>query len=100
MIYHVTKRLHWVKALEQGWYEADSLSTEGFIHLSRHYQIEGVLHRYYKNEIDLVLLHVDETKLSAPLKYEFAASVNEAFPHLYGRLNIDAVIEVIAIESN
>ncbi len=100
MIYHVTKNLTWAKALEQGWYEADSLSAEGFIHLSRQHQIEGVLHRYYKNENNLVLLHIDESKLSAPLKYELAVSVNEKFPHLYGRLNLDAVIEVTVINSN
>jgi uncharacterized protein (DUF952 family) len=40
------------------------------------------------------LLHVDESKLTAELKYELAASVNEEFPHLFGRLNLDAVVEV------
>jgi uncharacterized protein (DUF952 family) len=94
MIYHVTEKKNWLQALEQGWYEATSLHTEGFIHMSRKEQVPGVLERYYKNATNLLLLHIEESKLTAELKYEMAPSVNEAFPHLYGRLNIDAVTEV------
>ena len=52
-----------------------------------------MLQRYYKNATGLLLLHVDENKLAAELKYELSPSVNELFPHLYGRLNLDAVVE-------
>lgn len=93
MIYHVTTKSGWQQALQQGYYEAPSLATEGFIHLSKKEQVAGVLQRYYKNQTDLLLLHVDESKLSAELKYELSPSVNEEFPHLFGRLNIDAVVE-------
>lgn len=99
MIYHVTQKNDWQQALDNGYYEAASLSSEGFIHLSRQEQVEGVLNRYYKNKKDLLLLHVDESKLAAPLKYELAPSVNETFPHLYGRLNLDAVVSVMEIEN-
>jgi uncharacterized protein (DUF952 family) len=92
MIYHVTRRTDWDNALLSGSYEAPSLRSEGFIHTSTKEQVAGVLDRYYKNTNDLVLLHIDETKLIAPLKYELAPSVNEMFPHIYGPLNTDAVI--------
>ena len=78
----------------KGFYEADSLVKEGFIHASKESQVQGVLQRYYKNQTDLLLLHIDETKLTAPLKYELAPSVNEEFPHIYGKLNLDAVIRI------
>ena len=97
MIYHVVTKNLWQQALQQGYYEAASLNSEGFIHLSKKEQVAGVLQRYYKNATDLLLLHVDESKLTAELKYELAASVNEEFPHLFGRLNLDAVVEVIYI---
>lgn len=93
MIYHVVTGTNWQKALQQGFYEADSLASEGFIHTSKADQVAGVLERYYKGQSDLVLLHIDETRLTAPLKYELAPSVNEEFPHIFGRLNIDAVIK-------
>ena len=99
MIYHVTTKHSWDKAQEQGAYEALSLFTEGFIHLSKKEQVAGVLERYYKGQQDLVLLHVDETKLDALLRYEMSPSVNEEFPHLFGKINLDAVINVEPIQS-
>ncbi|HSN60500.1 MAG TPA: DUF952 domain-containing protein, partial [Ferruginibacter sp.] len=66
MIYHVTKKKSWELALQEGFYETDSLATEGFIHNSTLEQVAGVLNRYYKNETDLVLLHIDEVLLTSP----------------------------------
>jgi len=94
MIYHVVTSASWQNALQMGFYEAESLTAEGFIHTSKAEQVAGVLLRYYKGQSDLLLLHIEETKLTAPLKYEMAPSVNEEFPHIYGRLNLDAVIKV------
>ncbi len=93
MIYHVVSQTKWQEALQQGFYEADSLALEGFIHTSKADQVAGVLERYYKGQNNLLLLHIDESLLTAPLKYELAPSVNEEFPHIYGALNIDAVIK-------
>ena len=93
MIYHVVTKIDWQKAMQQGFYEAPSLALEGFIHTSKAEQVKGVLERYYEGQSDLMLLHIDETSLTVPLKYELAPSVNEEFPHIYGRLNLDAVIK-------
>jgi uncharacterized protein (DUF952 family) len=97
MIYHVTTKSEWDKALANGKYEAPSLHIEGFIHLSKKDQVSGVLDRYYKGMNDLVLLHVDETLLKAELKYELSPSVNQEFPHLFGALNVDAVVDVVLL---
>jgi uncharacterized protein (DUF952 family) len=94
MIYHAITLENWETALQQGFYEAPSLALEGFIHCSTVNQVKGVLERYYKDVLNLRLLHIDESKLIASLKYELAPSVNEEFPHIYGRLNLDAVVEV------
>lgn len=94
MIYHIVTAIKWQYALEHGFYEADSLATEGFIHTSKDTQVAGVLERYYKNQQNLLLLHIDETKLTAPLKYELAPAVNEEFPHIYGTVNLDAIVKV------
>lgn len=93
MIYHIISGIRWKAALAQGFYEADSLAAEGFIHASKKEQVKCVLERYYQNQTGLLLLHIDETKLTAELKYELAPSVNEQFPHIYGRLNTNAVFK-------
>lgn len=97
MIYHVTTNAGWQQALEQGFYHHISLEKEGFIHNCSRAQLAGVLDRYYKNEKDLLVLHIDEKLLKAALKYELAPSVNEEFPHIYGPINIDAVVQTEAL---
>jgi uncharacterized protein (DUF952 family) len=94
MIYHVTTKENWQNAIAKGFYEAPSLHTEGFIHNSTAAQVQGVLARYYAGQTNLVLLHIEETKLMAELKYELAPSVNEEFPHVFGVINLDAVVKV------
>ena len=79
MIYHVTTLPHWKASLIKGFHEADSLASEGFIHASDSHQVKAVLERFYQNQNDLLLLHIDETKLTSVLKYEMAPSVNELF---------------------
>lgn len=93
MIYHVTTRADWQQQANAATYEAASLHTEGFIHLSEAHQVAGVLHRYYQNSPDLLLLHVDPDKLAAELKYEPATS-NKLFPHLYGPIDKIAIVKV------
>jgi uncharacterized protein (DUF952 family) len=94
MIYHITTKLEWEHALTVKKYEAASLHEEGFIHMSHEHQIEGVLSRYFQGKTDLVKLNVDETKLKAEIKNELSPSLQESFPHVYGAINLDAVVDV------
>ena len=94
MIYHITTKQDWAIALQKGFYENASLATEGFIHNSTLPQLAGVLHRYYTNQKDLLVLHIEESLLSSPVKYEFAASVNEFFPHIFGPINLNAISKI------
>ena len=93
MIYHVTTQQEWKNAIEKNVYEHNSLAKENFIHACSLQQLPGVIERYYKNKTELLLLHIDESKLRSPLKYEHSPSVNDFFPHVYGPINIDAVTE-------
>jgi uncharacterized protein (DUF952 family) len=97
MIYHITSQVSWNQAKAKGYYEAASLATEGFIHNSSLQQLPGVQQRYYKDATGMIVLHIDETKLTSPLKYELAPSINETFPHIYGPINIDAVVKTAAL---
>ena len=97
MIYHIATKQQWNRAVELGFFEEPSLQTEGFIHNSTLEQVSGVLERYYKGKADLILLHIDENKLVAELKYELASSVNEMFPHVFGTINLNAVVKITDI---
>jgi uncharacterized protein (DUF952 family) len=98
LIYHITTRSNWEDAQLKGEYKAPSLESEGFIHCSEAGQVAGVLSRYYAGMNDLVKLIIDTEELSSPLTYELAPSVNENFPHVYGVINLEAVVAVEEIK--
>lgn len=91
MIYHVTTPQAWQQAQENGFYAAASLEQEGFIHCCRPEQLEGVLDRYYKQVQNLLVLYIDESLLTEPVKYEPSPLAHELFPHVYGTINLEAV---------
>lgn len=93
LIYHIVPAADWQQYESKPDYEAASLQSEGFIHLSQKEQVAGTLSRYYQNVPDLLLLHIDTDKLTHELKYEPSTN-GELFPHLYGPLNKDAVVRV------
>lgn len=96
-IYHITSEYDWLASIEQGWYVAPSLENEGFIHCSFREQVIDTAGRYYAGEHGLVLLEIDASKLTS--SWEAEKSTNgELFPHVHGRINLDAVRHVAAFE--
>lgn len=93
MIYHIATSQEWNLHLTNATYEPEAFSKEGFIHCSTKAQVPGALQRYYAGVQNLILLHIDESKLTPSLKYE-AATNEELFPHVFGPINKDAIVTV------
>ena len=91
-LFHITTQSQWQQALQEGRYHPPSLDLEGFIHFSSERQWLTTANRFFRGQPDLVLLSVNSERLQAELKLE--AADDDVFPHLYGELNLDAVIEV------
>jgi release factor glutamine methyltransferase len=89
---HICKNLEWQQAQVQGNYTSKSLIQEGFIHCSQPHQILQVASRFYQRVPGLVLLWIDPEKILAEIRWEF--SDGALFPHIYGPINLDAVISV------
>lgn len=94
IIYHVTTAGEWNAAKHSGYYEHPSLKAEGFIHCSQEQQVAGVLERYFAGRTDLVKLVIDTDKLSSKYVFDWSPSAQDTFPHVYGPINADAVIDV------
>jgi len=102
MIAHIVKRSEWAEALGRGSYAHDSLRAEGFVHCSTLAQVIDTANRFYRGQDDLVVLCIEESRLNAELKYEPPTMQHDEpagalFPHLYGELNVDAVVRVVAL---
>jgi uncharacterized protein (DUF952 family) len=104
VILHIVRRSEWERARVRGAYAPAGFATDGFIHCSTPAQALATANRFFCGQRDLLLLCIDEHRLTAPLRYEAATQPAGApsgahreglFPHLYGELNLDAVTEVI-----
>lgn len=93
-VFHLTDGAVWEAACRRGVYTADSLATEGFIHCSDRHQVMRVANERFPRRQGLLLLQIDPGRVTAPLRYENLEGGTELFPHLYGPLNLDAVVAV------
>ena len=77
------------------------LAEVGFIHASMAEQVENVANAVFRGVRGLVLLVIDPELVTSEIRYEPAMVENQSaqFPHIYGPLNVDAVIEVLAFDA-
>ena len=95
LIFHITSTPQWEQAQLAGIYQGDTLATEGFIHCSTLQQVAPVANRYFLGQANLLLLCINSEQVQAEIKYE-ALVGDEAYPHIYGPLNLDAVTQVVS----
>ena len=96
-IHHLASAEDWARRTAEH-YEPAGLADEGFIHLCTADQLSGVVERYYQGRSDLTLLTVDTSAVDAELIWEDLTGRGEAFPHVYGPLNLSSVVSAEAFE--
>ena len=97
MIYHIALASDWQSALEAGEYRVSTLhrtlEDEGFIHASYAEQVRLVADRFYAGVAEpLLLLTVDERRLTVPLQVDAVPGEADGYPHVYGPITVPAVI--------
>jgi uncharacterized protein (DUF952 family) len=97
VIYHLALASDWQAALAAGEYRVSTLGRtleqEGFLHASTASQVRGVADAVYAGVQELlVLLTIDERRLTVPLQWDAVPGSAEPFPHLYGPLDVGAVV--------
>lgn len=94
IIFHITTRNAWERAAEQGTYRPEAFAADGFIHCSTREQVIQVANARFRGQTGLVLLVIDSDKVTAEIVYENLEGGQQLFPHIYGGLSVDAVVEV------
>jgi uncharacterized protein (DUF952 family) len=99
LILHATSRIAWSDAQKRGEYTAASLAGQGFIHCSKVDQILRVANFIYAGQHGLVLLVIEPALLTSELRWEPGVDLAiQLFPHIYGPVNLDAIVDVLAFE--
>ena len=92
-IYHIVLPEVWEQFKTKPSYQSESLASEGFIHCSYSDQLEAVLKRYYSGVEKVLILKIDTDKLLSKLVKEPSTN-DEIYPHIYGRINRTAIVDV------
>lgn len=100
LILHIAQREVWEAATPTGYYRPVSLAWDGFIHCSTIEQTVTTANQFYAGQPGLILLCIDPSKTEAAVKYEPPACAGDQraeslFPHVYGPLNVSAVVGVV-----
>lgn len=98
IIFHITKQDAWTRAKAEGSYRTEMFSIEGFIHCSTADQVIQVANIRFRGQTRLVLLSIDTDRVTAEIIYENLEGGSQLFPHIYGELNVHAVVQVAEFE--
>ena len=97
VIYKILNASEWSRALAVGRFEGSAVDhADGFMHFSTAGQVAETARRHFRGQTGLVMLAVEAERLGSALKWE-ASRGGALFPHLYGALACDLVIEARAV---
>ena len=93
-IYKISPASAWREAERQGAFRGSPDDIrDGFIHFSTSSQVAETVRKHFFGQAGLFLIAVDADALGDALRWEPSRN-DELFPHLYGELDLGAVIEV------
>ena len=100
MIYHILAASEWAESSRKPLYAPAAFDTDGYIHCCESEQLKHVVDHFFRDQKDLTILCIDAAKLAAPVKYEDLNNEGMRFPHIYGKLNTDAVAKAVRFDPN
>ena len=99
-IYHLAPAVRWRDWPVDAPYLPAAYEADGFIHCTAGDELMlRVANAVYRGVAgEFVLLVIDPQRLTAPLKWERSTdALAELFPHIYGPIDRDAVVDVRAV---
>jgi uncharacterized protein (DUF952 family) len=94
LIYKICPAALWREAERAGVFRGSEVDRrDNFIHFSTAAQVAETAAKHFAGQSDLLLISVDAGKLDDALKWEPSRG-GALFPHLYGDLDLTAVIGV------
>ncbi len=96
-IYKICPASAWREAEREGVYRGSADDArDGFVHFSTASQVPETARKHFFGQRALFLVQVDGDALGDALRWERSRN-DDLFPHLYGELDLGAVISVISL---
>ena len=100
MILHCMKKALWDARKDKPFWGEREIEADGFIHCSTLEYFWRVAPNFSEIKEELVLLCIDESRLTAEVRYEDGDGCGRAYPHIYGPVDRDAVVAVLPYLKN
>ena len=100
MILQCMKKTTWEERKDKECWGNRNIDADGFIHCSTVEYFWRVAPAFNNVTEELVLVCIDESKLKSEVRYEDGDNCGRAYPHVYGLINNDAVIDVLPFLRN
>lgn len=97
LIFHITTEENFNAFKKNKNYEPESLDEDGFIHCSSGHQVENTANEKFAGQDRILLLVIDVTALNSKIKYEKDPESGKKYPHIYGPLDTNAIIDKIEV---
>lgn len=110
VVYHIATKENFLQASNETSYRPADFYMDGFIHCTGEPDTTLlVLNDYFQHETkEILLIEIAISELTSPIKFEKPAPIkggctdhlkeNLLFPHIYGRLNLDAIVGVAIVQ--
>lgn len=95
MIIHCMQEKSWNKVKNKKSFGKKDLRKYGFIHCSTIEYFWRVAPNFRDVKESMVLICIDENKLISEIKYEDSDHCGRYYPHIYGKINMDSVVQVL-----
>lgn len=95
IILHCLRKRTWDRVKDNERYGKEYIETEGFIHCSSIEHMWRVAPNFKDIDEPLLLLCIDTDKVIPEIKWEDGDNCGREYPHIYGELNLDAVVDVL-----
>jgi uncharacterized protein (DUF952 family) len=110
VVYHIAIKDEFILSCSKVSYIPESLNSDGFIHCTSEPETTLLVLSDYFQQVtaELLLMQIAVNKLTSTIKFENPAPISGGgtnhvkegllFPHIYGALNLDAIVGVAIVE--
>ena len=95
--YHLVARAYWDAQLADQPYVPEAFAADGFIHCTDGIErVIEVANRYYRDDArEFVVLVIEKSRIASEWRYDDEERI---YPHVYGALNREAIVDVLDVE--
>lgn len=95
IILHCLTQQEWETVKKDKYYGKELLDSSNFIHCATIQDFWRVAPYFKEIKEPLLLLCIDTDKVEAEIKWEDDGNYGREYPHIYGELNLDAIVDVL-----